>query len=331
MTSQLPRICFWGCGEMAVRHTRTLRGLFPKIQLLYASRDLAKARRLASKFNGAGAFGGYAEAAGSDMFDISFLTTPHALHSELAILSAEHRKDLIIEKPVTRTLEELTAIQKAVSENGVRCTVAENYFFKPIIKTIRAFIDDGLVGEVLFLELSKTNRENKSGWRTDGVMMGGGALLEGGVHWLNALTSLAGGTPTEVIAAKPGAEYATQVPLEDSLLLVVKFSNGVVARLLHSWRIPNRFFGMGLSKIYGTEGVITLESNGLFCSVYGKRKKKKVINPREFLGFKAMHRSFIADWVSGRTWEPTLERIREDMKVVWAAYRSLETNRFEKI
>ena len=331
MDGRLPRICFFGCGDMAARHTRTLKKLFPKIQLFYASRELSKAQGMAAKLNGVAAFGSYAQAVRSDRFDISFLTTPHALHAELAILSAEHGKDLIIEKPVTRTLDELTSIQDAVDENGVRCTVAENYFFKPIIKTIRAFVDDGLVGEVLFLELTKTNREEKSGWRTDETLMGGGALLEGGIHWLNALTSLAGGVPRDVIAVKPGADYATNIPIEDTLLLVARFSNGVVARLLHSWRIPNRFFGMGLSKIYGTEGVITLESNGLFCSVYGKKKKKMVMNPLEFLGFRAMHRAFVADWVNDRPWQPSMDRIRDDLKMVKAAYRSLETNRFEDI
>ncbi len=331
MDGRLPRICFFGCGDMAARHTRTLKKLFPKIQLFYASRELSKAQGMAAKLNGVAAFGSYAEAARSDKFDISFLTTPQAFHAELAILSAENGKDLIIEKPVTRTLDELTAIQDAVDKSAVRCTVAENYHFKPIIKTIRAFVEDGLVGEVLFLELTKTNREEKSGWRTDETLMGGGALLEGGIHWLNALTSLAGGVPRDVIAVKPGADYATNIPLEDSLLLVARYSNGVVARLLHSWRIPNRFFGLGLSKIYGSEGVITLESNGLFCSVYGRNKKKRVMDPREFRGFRAMHRAFVSGWVNGRPWEPTLERIREDLSMVQAAYRSLETDRFEEI
>lgn len=331
MDGRLPRVCFFGCGAVASKHARILKKLFPGIEVFFASRELSKALGLAEKLDGAGAFGDYAEAARSDKFDISFLTTPHAFHSELAVISADHGKDLIIEKPVTRTLEELTTIQKAVEKSGVRCTVAENYYYKPVIGTIRSFIDDGLVGDVLFVELTKTVREEKSGWRTDEAMMGGGALLEGGVHWLNALICLVGGSPTEVVAAKPRVDYTTNIPVEDSIMLMARFSNGVVARLLHSWRIPNRFFGLGLSKIYGTEGVITLESNGLFCSVYGKKKKKRVMDPREFLGFKAMHRAFIGDWVDGRPWQPSLERIREDMSMVQAAYRSLETGRFETV
>jgi predicted dehydrogenase len=196
---------------------------------------------------------------------------------------------------------------------------------------VRGWIEKGLIGEVLFVELTKTQRQEKSGWRLDEELMGGGALLEGGVHWLNALTSLSGGEPREVIAVGPAVEYTTNIPKEDSILMVARYSNGAVGRLLHSWQIPNRFFGLGLSKVYGTEGVITLESNGLYCSVYGKKKRKRVLNPLEFLGFRGMIRSFIRRWMDDLPWEPTLDRIEMDMKLVWAAYRSLESGQFESI
>ncbi len=331
MAGPYPRICFFGCGEMAGRHSRTLRSLFPGIPLLFASRDLAKARKYAEKYGGIGAFGSYEEGIREGGFDISFLTTPPAVHAELARLSAEEGKDLIIEKPVTRTLDELAEVRTSVEKSGVRCTVAENYFFKPIIPAVRGFIEEGRIGEVLFIELTKAAREEKTGWRLDEGLMGGGALLEGGVHWLNALTSLSGGAPTDVLAVKPGVCYSTDIPFEDSLLVVVRYSNGAVGRLLHSWRIPTRFFGLGLSKVWGTEGTITLESNGLFCSVNGNRRKRKFMNPREFLGFRPMHRSLIQNWMDGRPWQPTLERIRQDLEVVHAAYRSLATERFEKV
>lgn len=328
---RLPRICFLGCGDMARKHARTLRKLYPSIELSFASRSLERARAMADELKAPGAFGSYEEAAASDAYDIAFIATPHAFHADLAVACAEGGKDLIIEKPVTRTLEELDRIRATVARTGVRCTVAENYHYKPVIAAVRGFIDEGLVGDLLFLELGKTNREEKSGWRTDPELMGGGALLEGGVHWINALTSFSGALPTEVVAACPGTEYASNIPVEDSILLVVRFSNGAVGKLLHSWRIPNRFFGLGLSKIYGTEGVITMESNGLFCSVFGRKKKKRILNPLDLLGYKAMHRAFVDDWRAGRPWEPTMDRIETELRVVEAAYRSLDSGCFEAV
>jgi UDP-N-acetylglucosamine 3-dehydrogenase len=331
MDRVLPRICFVGCGEMALRHARTLRKLYPSIRLSFASRDPAKARATAQAVNGTGFFGSYEEAAESPESDVAFVTTPPALHAELAVLFAEKYKHLIIEKPVTRNLGELDTLQEAVERTLIRCTVAENYYYKPAIRKIRGHIEAGLIGDVLFVELAKTNRERKTGWRTDRELMGGGALLEGGVHWLNALTSLAGGVPTEVTAFRPGVSYETNVPGEDSLLVVARYSNGVVGKLLHSWRVPNRFRGLGISKIYGTEGVITFESNGLFFSVFGRKKKKGLVSPLAFLGFRPMLRAFVEDYGHGRQWEPSLQRIRQDMQMVHAAYRSLASGRAEEI
>ncbi len=329
MESVLPRICFIGCGVMASKHAKTLRKLFPSIPLSFASRRESKARETAAAFKGARAFGSYLAAAESPEFDVAFLTTPHAFHAELAVLFAEQGKHLIIEKPVTRSLTELDIVQAAVDRTGVRCTVAENYFYKPMIREVRKLIDDGLIGNVLFVELSKTSRDVKSGWRTDAELMGGGALLEGGVHWISALTSLAGGAPSDVTAFRSGASYEMNAPLEDSLLVVARYSNGVVGKLLHSWKIPNRFFGLGLSKIYGTDGVVTFESNGLFYSLFGKRKRKGIISPFTFLGFRPMLRAFVDDYAHGRRWEPSLQRVRQDMEMVDAAYRSLVTGKTE--
>ena len=331
MKRALPRICFFGCGYISSKHSKILRRLFPKIELSYASRNSSTSKEYSDTFKGKHYFGSYQEAAESDKFDIAFITTPHAYHSELAILAAENEKDLIIEKPVTRNLKELAAIERVVKKKKVRCTVAENYLYKPFIKKLREHIERGLIGEPLFIELNKTNRDKVSGWRTDADMMGGGALLEGGAHWVNQLVSLANSIPLEVIAFKSEIKYDTNIPFEDTLLLSVRFQNGVIGKLFHSWRIPNPLRGAGLSKIYGTEGVITLESNGLFFSLKGKKRKFYLTNPLNFLGFKAMHRAFIEAYMRNVPWEPSLERIKTELTLIEKAYQSLRTKKIERL
>jgi predicted dehydrogenase len=261
MMKSLPRICFFGCGYITAKHSKLLKKLFPEIELSYAGVEPAEAIEYRDRFRGASAFDTYREAAQSDAFDIAFIATPHAFHAELAVLAAQNGKDLIIEKPIARNLKEFSAIERAVKRNRVRCTMAENYLYKPFIRKVREYIDDGFIGEVLCIELNKTNRDTVTGWRTDAEMMGGGALLEGGVHWVNLLVSLAASHPQEVVAFKPEVRYDTAVPFEDTVLLTVRFQNGVIGKLLHSWRIPNTLRGVRLSKIYGSEGA-TASSSG---------------------------------------------------------------------
>ena len=316
---------------MAYRHAKILKSLYPAIELSFASRDKNKSMEYAAKFKGNAYFTSYKEAFSSDSFDIAFITTPHAFHAELAAAAANNKKDIIIEKPITRNLKELQKIENAVKKNKVRCAVAENYFFKPFIKKVRKCIDEGLIGDVLFIELNKTGDSQKSGWRVNKEMMGGGALLEGGVHWVNALVSLADSSPAEVAAFKPGVKYKSNIPFEDSIMLNVIFKNGIVGKLLHSWHIINPARGMSLSKIYGTDGLITFESNGLFFSVHGKKKKFKFVNPLDLLGYKAMHKSFVENYINNIPWEPSLERIKTELKIIESAYKSLKTKKTEKL
>jgi predicted dehydrogenase len=331
MTLKLPGICFVGCGKIAESHSKILKSLYKDIPLFFFDKDKTKSLEFKSKFNGVNSFPDIQHAFDNKDVNIIFITTPHAFHSEIACEAARYGKDIIIEKPVTRNLTELKKIITAVEKYKVRCTVAENYLYKSFIYKIRDAINNGYIGKPLFIEVNKYNRDKISGWRTDPELMGGGALLEGGVHWVNLLVSLADSKPKSVIAVKPEVLYSTNIPFEDSMNLMVKFENGVNGKLFHSWRIPNRFKGIGLSKIYGTEGVITFESNGLFTSVRGIKNKKYFADFTDFLGYKKMLKSFVEDYSSGKQWNPGLDRIAMELKLVDSAYRSLKSSRFEQI
>jgi predicted dehydrogenase len=208
--------------------------------------------------------------------------------------------------------------------------VAENYFFKPLVRVVRSYIERGDVGRPKFLELNRAGSSKVRGWRADAEMMGGGALLEGGVHWINLLTSL-GGAVTEVAAAKPGQDYELVAPLEDSLELLVKFENGSVGKMLHSWNLVNRIGGLGMSKIYGTEGNVFFESNGIFVLVLGKRKRLRFPGFIDIMGYRAMLRHFIECVSDSKPPSMSLSVARRDMQIVSAAYRSLESGAFEAV
>jgi len=326
--NDLPFICFFGCGHIAKRHAKIIRKMYPDIRLGFSSLYEKDAKGYAVQFNGV-AFKSYEEAAQSDC-DIAFITTPHAYHKDLAILVANYKKHVIVEKPATRNLKEFDAIIKAITKNKVRFAVAENYYFKPFLKNIQTHIAKGSIGKPLYIRLTKHNHDTITGWRTDATLMGGGALLEGGCHWVNQLVSLANSKPVAVQAVKAHITYNTNIPFEDTIHITVKFDNGTFGTLFHSWFVPNTFKGMALSKIYGTEGNITFESNGLFAIVKGNRFSMS-FSFRDFLGFGAMHRSFIENYRTQKPWEPDYNRIRTELALIEAAYRSLKTNKFESI
>ncbi len=322
------RLCMLGCGAVARLHSRVARSLRPRVDLVYASRTREKAEVYNRRYGGVGAFGSYEEACADAKVDAVLVCTPQAFHSEHAVLAARHGKAVLIEKPVTRTLAELAAIETAVRQTGVVAMVAENYHFKPVVGVLRAHLEAGDIGQPLFVELNRGARRRVSGWRADGELMGGGALLEGGVHWVNYLCRL-GGEVREVCAARPEGGRPPVAPFEDGLELLVTFRSGAVGKLLHAWNVPNRLGGLQLSKIYGAEGNITFESNGLFALVAGRRTRLRFPGVRDLMGYRAMLRHFLECVRERRAPEMSLAAARRDLAVVLAAYRSLTTRRFE--
>lgn len=321
-------VCILGCGAIARLHSRIAATLKGDVRLSYASRSLARAEEYRRKFKGVAAYGSYEEACAAPGVHAVFICTPHAFHVEHATLAATHGKPMLIEKPITRTLAEFDQLETAVNERGVACMVAENYFFKPLIPVLREYIDRGDIGQPLFLELNKTGRSRNTGWRTDPDLMGGGALLEGGVHWVNLLLEI-GGSVSEVLAVRPSVDYPLAAPFEDNLQVLVKFANGSVGKLLHSWNTANRIGGLAVSRLYGTEGNIAFESNGLWLALWGTRKRLRVPGLLDIMGYRGMLRAF-ARAVRDRTPPPmSLAVARRDLEVVFAAYRSLESGRFE--
>lgn len=323
-------VAILGCGQVARLHSRVARTLRRAVRLSYASRSSETAERYRRRFRGVAAFGSYEAACADPRVDAVFICTPHALHVEHARLAAAHSKPMLIEKPVARSLAELALIEDAVRQAGVPAMVAENYFFKPLVRVLRDHLQRGDIGDPLFLELNRTTRRSVTGWRADAEMMGGGALLEGGIHWINLLLHV-GGDPIAVAAAKPERSYRMVAPFEDGLEVLVKFADGCVGKLLHSWNVTNRIGGLGLSRILGTDGTIHFESNGLLALVLGRRRRLRFPGVMDIMGYRAMLRHFAAAVRDGTRPAMSLAVARRDMAFVAAAYRSLESGRFEPV
>ena len=161
-------------------------------------------------------------------------------------------------------------------------------------------------------------------------MMGGGALLEGGVHWIDAMVTL-GGKVTAVIAVQPAKDYPKVAPMEDCLEILFRFADGTIGKLLHSWRLVNRVGGLQVSTIYGTEGNIIFESYGVGSLIWGRRKKRLYLPASDLMGFRGMLRHFVACVREQRTPSMSLREARHNLEIVMAVYRSLESGGWEHI
>jgi predicted dehydrogenase len=149
-------------------------------------------------------------------------------------------------------------------------------------------------------------------------MAGGGALFEGGIHWVNFMAGI-GLNATAVRGYRPGSRESGP---ERSMLVVFRYAEGAVGTLFHSWDTPSLLKGLRLSRIYGSEGSIAFESNGLGVMVFGRRRRLIFPGFRDISGFGAMFTDILACLRTGRAAQLTLARARRDLELVEAAYRT---------
>lgn len=310
-------VCFVGCGAAARMHGRTLSRVDRSVRRYYASRTAARADSFCREVGGEGSFGSYDAALGSPEVDVVVVTTPPSTHLELTRRALRAEKHVIVEKPPFLRASDVDGVTELAERSGCQVMVAENYFYRPLTRRLRTLLDDEVVGRPLFLVFNALKRQRTGDWRDEPGLAGGGALFEGGIHWINLAASL-GLSVHRVEALRPretaGPERSMQVCLE--------YGNGGAGVLLYSWEVPSPLQGLRMSRIYGTEGSIGFESNGLFVVVWGRRKRLLFPGFRDISGYRAMFADFLGALREGREPEFTLRMARRDLEIVEAAYRS---------
>src|SRR5690606_38111324 len=134
---------------------------------------------------------------------------------------------------------------------------------------------------------------------------------EGGIHWINFMAHL-GPEVVGVHGFRPGPAEGP----ERTMVVVLEYAGGAVGTLYHSWELGSPLRGLRLSAIYGSEGTITFESNGLLLAVRGRRHRLKVPDPFDLLGYRAMFEDFLEALRDGRDARFTLEMAPRDLELV---------------
>ena len=107
------------------------------------------------------------------------------------------------------------------------------------------------------------------------------------------------------------------------MLAVFEYAGGAVGTLGYSWEIGSPLRGLRLSAVYGTRGTATFETNGLFLAVRGRRRRLRLPDPRDLLGYGAMFEDFFQALRGGTEPRFDLARARRDLELVEEVYRSI--------
>jgi predicted dehydrogenase len=197
---------------------------------------------------------------------IDFITivTPNFAHFAPAVMALDHGFNVVIEKPMTVSLEQAKELKKKVEETGLQLCLTHTYSGYPMVKQARAMIQNGELGKtrkivVEYMQgwLSKlSEREGNAGaaWRTDPAKSGkAGCMGDIGTHAAHLAEYVSGLKITQLCAnlniVVPGRM------LDDDGNVLLKFENDVNGVLVASQIAAGEENNLTL-RIYGEKGSV---------------------------------------------------------------------------
>lgn len=195
-----------------------------------------------------------------ERMDFVTIVTPNFAHFGPAMLALEKGFHVVIEKPITLTLEEAKQLKAKVEETGKVLALTHTYTGYPIVKHAKQLIKSGALGEVRKVYVSYhqgwlsrlTEREGnaQAAWRTDPKRSGkAGAMGDIGTHAFNLAEYISGLEVTELNAALNIVVQGRA--LDDDGAVILKFNNGATGVLTASQ-------------------IAAGEENNLFIKIYGE-------------------------------------------------------------
>lgn len=197
-----------------------------------------------------------------ERMDFLTVVTPNFLHFAPAKMALEHGFDVVIEKPMTVTLDEAKELKAVVEKTGRTLCLTHTYSGYPMVKQAKAMVNEGHFGKIrkIVVEypqgwLSRlSEREGNAGaaWRAD-PKKSGLSLVMGdiGTHAAHLAEYVSGLKITELCA-----DLSTLVEgriLDDDGSVLLRFDNGAKGVLMASQISAGEENAVRI-RIYGEKG-----------------------------------------------------------------------------
>lgn len=197
-----------------------------------------------------------------ERMDFVSIVTPNHVHFEAAKFAIENGFHVVMDKPLTLTLEEAKTLKPIIENSGLLFALTHNYTAYPMVKEARAMIKAGKIGEIRkviveypqgwLYELLEATGQKQAAWRTDPARCGAaGGVGDIGTHAENLAEYITGLKITELCADL--SIFVEGRQLDDDANILLRFDNGAKG-VLHNSQICHGEENDLNIRIYGSKG-----------------------------------------------------------------------------
>lgn len=194
--------------------------------------------------------------------DFVTIVTPNFAHFAPAMMALDKGFNVVVEKPITLSLDEAKQLKAKVQETGLTLCLTHTYSGYPMVKQAKQMVADGKLGAIrkIIVEypqgwlsrLSEREGNAQAAWRTDPSKTGkSGSMGDIGTHAAHLAEYISGLKITKVCA-----DLNIVVPdraIDDDGNVLLKFNNGSNGVLIASQIAAGEENALKI-KVYGEKG-----------------------------------------------------------------------------
>ncbi len=230
-----------------------------------------------------------------ERMDFVTIVTPNKFHFEPAMMALERGMHVVVDKPMTFSLEEAKLLQQKVEETGLVLALTHVYSGYPAVKEAKDRIAKGELGKLrrLYVEYPQgwladrieLQGGNNAGWRTDPKLTGkAGCIGDIGTHAWHLAEYITGQKVLELCAELN--TFAPGRPVDDDGAAFLRFDGGMKGCLTAS-QIAKGEANSICIRVYGEKGGLEwhqMDPNRLIFKWGNKPEELIHIGNNTFLG-----------------------------------------------
>ena len=242
--SNKQNVCVVGAGRWGKNHVRTLHELGVLGGIV--ENDASRLETFRAKYPDAKLFTKIDDAL-QENYDGFTIATPVESHYEIAKYLIEHKKHVLVEKPISLHVSEAKELKTLAEENHVNLMVGHVLLFHPAIRKIKELVDSAKIGKLQYIY---SNRLNLGTVRTEENI-----LWSFAPHDISIFQYLIGYLPTEIVSR--GGAFL-QPHLHDTTMTILTYPNNLVGHIFVSWLHPFKEHRM---LVIGSKGMLSFEDS----------------------------------------------------------------------
>jgi predicted dehydrogenase len=176
-----------------------------------------------------------------ERMDFVSIVTPNHVHFDPSMKALSHGYHLVLDKPMTLTLEEAHLLYDKIKSSGKLFCLTHTYTGYPMVKQARQMVADGMLGNIRkvyveypqgwLTEMLESEGDKQAAWRTDPKKSGkAGCMGDIGTHAFNLAEYITGLKLTK-LCADINIKVEGRL-LDDDGNVLLKFDNGASGTLI---------------------------------------------------------------------------------------------------